>query len=489
VTEGSIDRISGRRNADAGKKRRGLWKIDTHKHTSQLELIHKVAHQLIGELKLEKLLSETVRLVCDSFDYYGVMLLMLNSETQCLTLQTIAGGYKGIFPSDLCIRVREGMIGQAAASGEIQLSGDITQNPHYVSKAKEVTQSELSVPIKSGDTVIAVLDLQSDKADAFDETDVMVIKTLADNIAVAIENARLYATLKQELAERRQAEAINQTLFEISNAVNITLDLDAFYETIHNSLNSILDVTNFFIALIDREADIINFPYNTDKQDEDINVITNASRSGSLTYKVIKKGEPLFLKLKQTVENFPDHDLKMIGVPSESWLGVPLKTKGETIGAMVVQSYDDPVRYTERDVELLNSVSDYVAVAIDRKREEDARKKSEETNKVMFEISNAINTTRNLDELYESIHRSLGRVIDVTNFYIAIYEKKTNLISFPYYVDEYDDASAMSFHYLKTDSLTNEVFKADKPLFLKEKDLKHLALYSKCSVGPGSHCY
>ena len=206
MTEGSIDRISGRRNADAGKKRRGIWKIDTHKHTSQLELIHKVAHQLIGELKLEKLLSETVHLVRDSFDYYGVMLLMLNSETQFLNLQTIAGGYTGIFPSDLCIRVGEGMIGQAAASGEIQLSGDITQNPHYVRKAKEVTQSELSVPIKSGDTVIAVLDLQSDKPDAFDETDVMVMKTLADNIAVAIKNARLYAALKQELAERRQAE-------------------------------------------------------------------------------------------------------------------------------------------------------------------------------------------------------------------------------------------------------------------------------------------
>ena len=203
---GSVDRVSGRRNADAGKKQIDNWEIETHRHTSQLELIHKVTRQLIGELKLEKLLSETVDLVRDSFDYYGVMLLMLNSETQCLNLHTISGGYTSVLPSNLCIRVGEGMIGQAAASGKTQLSGDVTQNPHYVCKAKEVAQSELSIPIKSGDTVIAVLDLQSDKPDAFDETDVMVMKTLANNIAVAIKNAHLYAALNQELSKSRQAE-------------------------------------------------------------------------------------------------------------------------------------------------------------------------------------------------------------------------------------------------------------------------------------------
>ena len=112
---GSIDRVSGRRNAGAGKKQSSIRKIDTHKHTSQLNLIQKVTHQLIGELKLEKLLSETVDLVRNSFDYYGVMLLMLNSETQCLNLHTITGGYTSVLPSNLYIRVGEGMIGQAAA--------------------------------------------------------------------------------------------------------------------------------------------------------------------------------------------------------------------------------------------------------------------------------------------------------------------------------------------------------------------------------------
>ena len=58
-----------------------------------------------------------------------------------------------------------------------------------------------------------------------------------------------------------------------------------------------------------------------------------------------------------------------------------------------------------------------IDVASAGKREAEARRKSEETNRVLFEISNAVNTTRNLNELYASIHLSLGRIIDVTNFF------------------------------------------------------------------------
>jgi len=121
-------------------------------------------------------------------------------------MQSIAGGYANLFPKDLWLVIGEGMIGHAAASGKTQLSGDVSKHPHYVRKAKEETKSELVVPIKSAQKVIAVLDLQSDEFDAFDETDVMVMETLADQIAVAIENVRLYEAVQQELTERKQAE-------------------------------------------------------------------------------------------------------------------------------------------------------------------------------------------------------------------------------------------------------------------------------------------
>jgi len=176
------------------------------RRVAQVELVYEVAHRVTSELELKALFSEIVTAVCDEFDYYGVMLLMVDEETNRLNMQSIAGGYADIFPKDLWLAKGEGMIGYAAATGETQLSDDVTKHPHYVLKAEEETKSELAVPIKSGQEVIGVLDLQSSQFNAFDKTDVVVMETLADQIAVAIKNARLYETVQQELTDRKQTE-------------------------------------------------------------------------------------------------------------------------------------------------------------------------------------------------------------------------------------------------------------------------------------------
>jgi len=179
---------------------------EVQRRAVQLELIYGVSQRMISKLELDALLSEIVTAVHDAFGYYGVMLLLVDEETEHLTIQSIEGGYASLFPKDLWLAIEEGMIGHAAASGKTQLSGDVSKHPHYVRKTKEETKSELAVPIKSGQKVIAVLDLQSDEFDAFNETDVMVMEILADQIAVALKNAQLHEAVQQELAERKQAE-------------------------------------------------------------------------------------------------------------------------------------------------------------------------------------------------------------------------------------------------------------------------------------------
>jgi len=142
--------------------------------------------------------------VRDAFDYHNVMLELVDEEAKCMVVQSVAGAYADFFP-DQHMAIGEGMTGYAAATGETQVSGDVIQDPHYVPGVEE-TKSELAVPIKSEQKVIGVLDLQSDEFDAFDETDVMVMETLADQVAVAIENARLYEAVRQELSQRKQAQ-------------------------------------------------------------------------------------------------------------------------------------------------------------------------------------------------------------------------------------------------------------------------------------------
>jgi signal transduction histidine kinase/CheY-like chemotaxis protein/transcriptional regulator with GAF, ATPase, and Fis domain len=253
--------------------------------------------------------------------------------------------------------------------------------------------------------------------------------------------------------------------------------LNELYASIHLSLGRILDVSNFFIALYDKDADNVIFPYFVDEIEGVLSEFPkNSETENSLTIDVIKSGKPLLITKDQYLERVnQSKSKKTMGEPASVWLGAPLIIKDDVIGVMTTQSYRNPNQYNQQDVDIMLSVSDQVAIAIDRKQTEEAQRKSEETNKVLFEISNAVNITRNLVELYESIHRSLGRIIDVTNFFIALHDVSTNTISFPYYVDEYDDFTAYTMIHLQSNSLTSEVFRARKPVFFREAELKRRA--------------
>ncbi|NNF99611.1 MAG: GAF domain-containing protein [Desulfobacteraceae bacterium] len=324
----------------------------------------------------------------------------------------------------------------------------------------------IGVPLKVRGQVIGAMATQSyTDAALLDQRDMDILTAVSEQVAIAIERKRFEEAL---LA----SEELTSTIFQISNAVNTTDNLDELYASIHKILARVIDVSNFFIAVYDVQKDSVSYPFYIDRSGDHFRELPNVSRSGALIAEVIKSGEPIFFDKEKMYGRAEQLGLEIIGTPSELWLGVPLKIKGLVIGAMVVQSYDNPGLYTDKDTDILVSVSDQIAMAIDRKRAENAQKQSEAINLTMFEISNAVNTTDNLVEMYETIHKSLSRVIDVTNFYIALYDKKVNSITFDYHVDQYDDMSEWHISYLKTNSLTNEVFQALRPVFLNEDELK-----------------
>ena len=176
--------------------------------------------------------------------------------------------------------------------------------------------------------------------------------------------------------KRRRAERINTVLIRISNAVNTTFDLEALYPSIHQSLGEIINVPNFFIALVDRETGSIAFPYYQDEVDQDYPVIEDVHRSGSLTARVIHTAEPVLSSREETLAWARSQGMPPTGTPAELWLGVPLKIKNEVIGVMAIQSYTHPDHFDDTDVDVFVSVSDQVAVAIERRRNETALRNS-----------------------------------------------------------------------------------------------------------------
>ena len=184
--------------------------------------------------------------------------------------------------------------------------------------------------------------------------------------------------LENESEQRRRFEEINSALFKIANAINVTSNLDELYHSIHQALGAIIDTTNFFIALYEKTDDSISFPYIVDTVDAWYPPVFEISKLASLTAEVVRSHKPLLITKQEILTERAKGILKVpVCTPAEIWLGVPLLARGEIIGVMAVQSYDDPLRYDQTDLQVMTAVADQVAIAIDRKRAEETLLKSE----------------------------------------------------------------------------------------------------------------
>jgi PAS domain S-box-containing protein len=164
------------------------------RRAAQLALLSDVGRQIAAILGLEQVLDRAAQLVHDNFGYHHVALFVVEREHRELVMKAIAGEFITLFPPNHRVPLDHGMVGWVGEHGERLLTNDVTDEPHYVNFYPDLipTRSELSVPIRLGEQTVGVLDVQSPEVGAFDDNDVKVMETLADQIAVAIANAQLY---------------------------------------------------------------------------------------------------------------------------------------------------------------------------------------------------------------------------------------------------------------------------------------------------------
>ena len=186
---------------------------------------------------------------------------------------------------------------------------------------------------------------------------------------------------------KRDANTTIDVLFEISDAVNRTLDLNELFGVIHKSLGRILNVDNFFIAIHNSEKDAITYEYWVNERDETPGEITNFSTTASLTGEVIMAKKPLIF-YKDDILNFAKFkDQEPIGSVCEIWLGAPLRSRERVIGVVAVQSFTSREMYHPSDLDLLNSVSQHIALAIERKQSDRALRNQRAILEQILELS------------------------------------------------------------------------------------------------------
>lgn len=179
------------------------------KHAARLMLINQVGSQISSALTLASVLERSAQLVRESFGLFHTAVFLRDEAAGDLVMRARSGSLVAIFPQNFRIGLGSGLVGSCGLQGEKIIANDVAAEPRYINRfpGRLSTQSELALPIKIGEKCIGVFDVQSPEKNAFDPADVTVLETLAAQMAVAIENARLYESAQGELAERKKAEA------------------------------------------------------------------------------------------------------------------------------------------------------------------------------------------------------------------------------------------------------------------------------------------
>jgi len=170
-----------------------------------------------------------------------------------------------------------------------------------------------------------------------------------------------------DINNRKQNEIVSAIMLAMSSMVATTRDLKTLYAEVHKILIEHIGAETFYIALVDPERDVIEFVYAVDEgHGMPWDPVSISSLQGrSLTMAVFERDEPMLLSREQQLR------MGVIGQPAAIWMGVPLKVKNKVIGVMAVNDYQDSDRYNENDLKLLSSVSEQVALGIERNMNEE----------------------------------------------------------------------------------------------------------------------
>jgi PAS domain S-box-containing protein len=224
---------------------------------------------------------------------------------------------------------------------------------------------------------------------------------------------------RAKVMERKQVETERQALTDIMQGLVVTKNLQDFLSLVHNSIAKVIYAENFFVILYNKDTALFDEVYSVDKFDPP----AHPSRlEKSISAHVFRSGQPFLSTQTRFDELVMQGEVELVGTNSPSWLGVPLKTSGketalrsEIIGVMVVQDYDKPNRYTERDIDFLASIAGQVALVIERKQAEEALRESEEKFRLAFDTSlDSISISRLTDGVIVSANKGFLQISGYT---------------------------------------------------------------------------
>ncbi|MCI0551526.1 MAG: PAS domain S-box protein, partial [Anaerolineae bacterium] len=225
----------------------------------------------------------------------------------------------------------------------------------------------------------------------------------------------------RDTTERKQAESLQDALYQISEASNKAENLDELYRSVHAIIGKVMSARNFYIALYDAKNDMLSFPYYMDEVDGFASIPAAKPGRGMTEY-VIRTGKPLLSDIANFEELAQRGEVELVGPLSPIWVGAPLIIEGRTIGVIAMQDYADPNVYTERELRILEYVSGQVAKAIERTRLYSDIKRRNQILSALQESTLVLMERRKLTEVLQAIVTQVLQLMDTPNGFLYLVE-------------------------------------------------------------------
>jgi GAF domain-containing protein/CheY-like chemotaxis protein len=295
----------------------------------------------------------------------------------------------------------------------------------------ESAKSIVFVPMIVGDEVTGILSLQNlDQENAFSDSDVRVLSTLANSMSVALENARLFDEIQRLLKETEQRAGELAAISTISQALVAETKLDSMIQLIGSQTRDTFNADIAYVALLDSQTNLIRFPYQYGES------FTTLHLGEGLTSKIIQSGEPLLIN-KGINERRAQLGATLVGRESLSYLGVPIRAGKETIGVLSVQSVTEEGVFDNDDLHLLETIAANAGSAIHTARLHAETQRRAREMATLAEIGNEIAAARDLGSVLEKIAAHAKEILSVRD--IAIYLRDGDTFSAPVALGTYTD--------------------------------------------------
>jgi GAF domain-containing protein len=374
----------------------------------QFETAAEIARDISSSLELDELLEKAVELIRSRFDFYHAAIFLKDLPGEFVVIREATGeagaqlkraGHKlGIGSKSI--------VGFVAGKGEPLIvndtSRDATYQPHPLLPE---TRAEASIPLKVGDRIVGVLDVQSNQTYAFSEENLRTLQILADQLAIAVVNTELFAETQEHLAQHRLLHHITTTA-----ASGTTLG-EALQSAV-NGLQVTLGGDRVAILLADREKKTLEVRaavgYASGVFDLRIPIGSGITGWAAAHRRTLRINN--VLQDTRYVEGSPN---------TRSEMAIPLVYRSELLGVLNVES-EQFAAYAENDEELLGTLGGSLAAIIANARLLEQIRAQAERERILFEISDKIRRTTDMETILTTTVSELARAVGANSARIKI---------------------------------------------------------------------